>query len=146
MNHIFQKFLGRPATQPELDFFVAALQQGMTEEDIMATILSSPEYYQNHGGGTNAGFLNQLFQDLLGRPIDPSSQAIFLNLLKTNFTRAQIVQLLLNSNESRKKEVDDFYHQFLGRAASPQELDFFVSRIAARHDRRATDGSDPQFI
>jgi len=127
VSGFFQKFLGRPANQSELDLYTAALQQGMTEEELITTILSSPEYAQNHGGGTNEGFLDQLFQDLLGRPIDASNRTIFLNLLQTSFSRAQIVQLILKSDEYRKKEVDDYFHQFLGRAATPQELAFFVS-------------------
>src|ERR1051326_6879575 len=39
VQNIFHKFLGRPATQPELDFYCSALEQGMTEEEVICTVL-----------------------------------------------------------------------------------------------------------
>jgi len=40
-------YLGRPATSPEVEFFLSALQNGMRREEVDVQIVSSPEYYDN---------------------------------------------------------------------------------------------------
>ena len=57
----YQQFLHRGADQGGLDAWVAFLQQGHTVEQMEAGIISSPEYFQVRGGGTNAGFLAALY-------------------------------------------------------------------------------------
>src|SRR5215831_18547862 len=80
-QNLYQQFLHRDAAQTEIDFFLNALQQGATVEQLIAALVSSTEYYQNRGDGTNKGFLEQLYRDLLGRPIDDGSLALFADLL-----------------------------------------------------------------
>ena len=40
-------YLGRPAATPEVDYFVAALQNGMRREEVDVQIVGSAEYYNN---------------------------------------------------------------------------------------------------
>ena len=44
---------------------------------LRATVLGGNEYFSTQGGGTNAGFLNALFLDLLARPIDSTSSTFY---------------------------------------------------------------------
>src|SRR5262249_5599569 len=74
---LFHRFLLRSADPMGLNSFTAFLGAGGTVEQLQAVICSSAEYFQVRGGGDNAGFLQALYQDALGRAIDPSGQAGF---------------------------------------------------------------------
>ena len=56
----YNTFLHRTATPTELATFLAMLAGGATDEDVMAAILGSEEYYATRGGGTNSGFITAL--------------------------------------------------------------------------------------
>jgi hypothetical protein len=53
-------------TASELAAALTSLQSGTTEEGIIAGVLSSPQYYQNHGS-TQTGLIDGVYQDLIGR-------------------------------------------------------------------------------
>jgi len=124
---LFQQFLGRAATQTEVNFFSSALQQGVTVEQLIAVIVGSDEYYQNRGGGTNNGFLEQLYNDLLGRPIDEGSLASFTDLLNRGGSRQQVALFILGSSEYRYNQIHSFFKTFLERQASDSEINFFLA-------------------
>ncbi len=124
---LFQQFLGRAATQTEVNLFSSALQQGVTVEQLIAVIVGSDEYYQNRGGGTNNGFLEQLYNDLLGRPIDEGSLASFTDLLNRGGSRPQVALFILSSSEYRYNQIQSFFKSFLGRQASDSEINFFLA-------------------
>jgi hypothetical protein len=123
---LYQQFLGRAATQTEVNFFLSALQQGATVEQLIAVIVSSNEYYQNRGGGTNNGFLDQLYKDLLGRPIDESGLAFFTDLLNRGGSRLQVTLFILGSSEYHSNQIQSFFKSFLERQASDSEINFFL--------------------
>lgn len=127
VQSLYQQFLGRAANQGEIDFFLSALQQGATVEQLIAVIAGSNEYYQNRGGGTINGFLDQLYHDLLGRPIDASALASFTDFLNKGAARPQIAQLILDSAEYRSNQIQSFFKTFLDRQAGDSELNFFLA-------------------
>jgi hypothetical protein len=53
-------------TAAQLSAAMTALANGTTEEGIIAGVLSSPQYYQNHGS-TETGLIEGVYQDLIGR-------------------------------------------------------------------------------
>ena len=61
--------------------FVNFLGNGGTLQQVEALIAGSPEYRQNRGGGTTAGFLAALYNDFLGRSIDPSEEQSFEEMI-----------------------------------------------------------------
>jgi subtilisin-like proprotein convertase family protein len=123
---IYQTYLHRAADSVGLADFSNALSTTSSLEQVTATILGSDEFY-NDVGNTNAAFLNALYSDVLGRPIDPTGQAAFTNALNGGATRAQVALAILTSNEYRLKMVQSFYVQFLHRQGSLNELEGWVS-------------------
>jgi hypothetical protein len=123
---LFQQFLGRAAAQTEVNFFLSALQQGVTVEQLIAVIVGSDEYYQNRGG-TNNGFLEQLYNDLLGRPIDEGSLASFTDLLNRGGSRQQVALFILGGSEYRSNQIQSFFKTFLERQAIDSEIDFLLA-------------------
>src|SRR5439155_26675051 len=94
---------------------------------VKAIILSSPEYYQARGGNTDDGFLNALFQDTLGRPIDPPTRALTEPYLAGGGSRFLLALTVLRAPEADKAEAQGFYSAFLDRPAEPQGLDNAVN-------------------
>jgi virginiamycin B lyase len=72
VDRLYQALLDRgldPAGQAAALNFLAV---GGTLEQIRTSILASPEYLVGHGHGAVDGFLMALYQDVLGRGIDPA--------------------------------------------------------------------------
>ncbi|HWB13080.1 MAG TPA: DUF4214 domain-containing protein [Pirellulales bacterium] len=129
VDSAFERYLRRPADAGALPAFVAMLGQGTTFQDLDVAILSSQEYFQTQGGGTNDGFLGALFQDALGRPIDAPTAALFSGMLSSGVSRAVIVQGVLTSAEYRHDLVNGMYEQYLRRPADPTALAFGVAQL-----------------
>lgn len=129
VEQLYQELLGRPADSQGLNTFVMALQQGASIRQVEAVILSSNEYYQTQGGGTNAGWLNAVYEDVLGRPVDPQGEATWSLMLAQGTPRIVVATMILNSNESNVDTVMGYYEQYLGRPADQQGLAFWVSLL-----------------
>src|SRR5262249_22556840 len=107
----------------------AFLQQGHTVEQMEAGIISSPEYFQVRGGGTNDGFLAALYQDALHRGIDAAGQAGVGAALANGATTGQVATAVLTSPEGLQDVVQGFYRNLLGRPADGAGLNGFVSAM-----------------
>src|SRR5262249_10561483 len=121
---LFTSLLGRPRppSAAEVGPFVAQLAAGATVEQIKATILSSPEYFQVRAHGTNLGFLQALYADVLGRGLDPSGQATFGGMLNAGISRGTVAMIVLSSTEALNRLVQAAYQHYLRRPADPNGL------------------------
>jgi uncharacterized protein (TIGR03118 family) len=121
---LYNHLLHRPADPTGLMNDVAFLEAGGTENQLRVQILSSPEYLADRGGGTNAGFVNAAFMDILNRSAtgDAGGQALIDALNNQTMTPAQVAAAIVNSLEASLDQVQGFYAQFLHRAADPAGL------------------------
>ena len=87
IQSLYTHYLLRQADPAGLAAFTNFLAQGGTLEQVAADIVGSPEYYQTRGGGTIQGFLTALYEDVLGRSIDPNGQSVFGQALAAGATR-----------------------------------------------------------
>src|SRR5262249_3847158 len=62
---LYARYLGRPADTGGQASGIQFLQGGGRQEQLAAFLLGSPEYFLVRGGGTNAGFLNAVYHDVL---------------------------------------------------------------------------------
>jgi hypothetical protein len=121
IQQYFGSFLNRPATAGEVSFLLNYVQNGATDDDVKAAVLGGDEYYR-FAGGNNIGFLNKLFQDVLGRPVDPASALTLQALLGQGMPRQTLALLVLHSLEADQREVTQFCQKFLNRLPSTAEL------------------------
>jgi uncharacterized protein GlcG (DUF336 family) len=128
---LYSQLLNRPADPGGLAAYVAFLESGGTIEQVGAAIIGSAEYYQNRGGGSNDGFLNALYQDILQRAVDPSGRATFDQLLANGATPQQIAELVYSSPEYQQDLVETLYRRYLNRAADPTGLSAFTALLAS---------------
>jgi PKD repeat protein len=125
----YQALLHRPVDPGAVIFFGNYLAQGNTVENLDAFLAGSAEYFQNRGGGTIDGFLNALYLDALGRPIDSASQAVWEQALASGATRSAVAAVVYGSSEYDQHLVNQLFQRFLGRLPDPSELSTQVGAL-----------------
>jgi hypothetical protein len=128
---VYQNLLGRPADPTGLNAFVNFLGNGGTIRQVQESIFGSPEYFQGHGKGSNAGFVNSLYQDVLGRNVDPTGAAFFGAQLAQGTARSVVAHEVLTSSEAETDFVQAAYQQYLQRQADSVGLNFWVGALQA---------------
>jgi hypothetical protein len=109
----YQHFLGRTPSAAEAAGWVNALDSGATRTSVIETFLGSNEYYQL-AGGTPTGFINKVFNDLLGRA--PSSNDYQQGLSQPNVRAAVPNELLIGvPHEYFVDEISTYYNAYLHR-------------------------------
>jgi hypothetical protein len=126
----YTKYLQRTADAGGLAGALASLAAGATDEQVIADLVGSTEYFQLHGSD-NTSFLYAVFNDILGRAIDVGAKTFFLGQLSFGVSRTNLALELLSSTEYRANVVGGFYTKLLGRSASGSETDGWVAAMAA---------------
>ncbi len=116
----FRMFLGRTPGASEAAGWAAKLAAGTRDEALIGQFVASAEYFRR-AGGTNAGWLNHLYTDLLGRARDAGSQPL-LDALTHGTSRLQVANAVLAGAEYRGRVVTALFSRFLGRAASAGDV------------------------
>jgi cyclophilin family peptidyl-prolyl cis-trans isomerase len=75
VNGVYRLYLHRAADPAGLAAGASYLADGATIEQLSVGLISSPEYFETRGGGTNQGFLDALFSDTLHRAPDAGTMA-----------------------------------------------------------------------
>lgn len=113
--------LGSP-TSAELSSALTALAGNSAEEDIIAGVLGSDQYYLHHGS-TEAGLVKAVYQDLLGRsPTNGEMSAALQTYPNDPLGHLGFAQALVQSSEYKDLVVSFDYQQLLLRAARSAEL------------------------
>lgn len=124
----FRTFLHRDVDPLGFGFWTGFLAAGHSPSDLAAQLVASPEFAQNFGT-TDGAFLNALFQNALGRPVDAIGLSFFGSALATGSSRVAVAAAVFNSTEFLSGVVDDSFVQFLGRGASALELEATVAGL-----------------
>jgi hypothetical protein len=125
----YQNFLGRFPEPAGLDAWVTALQAGISDEQMEAGILQSPEYLSKHGGGTQ-GWIRGLYVDLLGRlPADAEIQ-LWLGSIAQGASSAQVAYAFAISTEREADLIVADYQRYLDRPPEPGALSVWIQALA----------------
>ena len=111
-----------------LNHFVTQLESGMSPEFVEAGIVASDEYFGDHGN-TNTGWLNGVYQDLLGRAPDSSGLDHWLSKLAGGESTLGVASEITSSSERDAIVIGQDYASFLGRAARPDEVNAWLARF-----------------
>src|SRR5262249_46284326 len=90
---------------------------GGTLQNIRAVIVGSNEYFQDRSASSNSTFLTTVYQDTLGRAIDPVGQSLGGQALSAGMDRTKVAQVVLGSPEGEQFLVQNYYSQLLQRTA-----------------------------
>ena len=130
VNGLYQQYLKR-APDSGAQGWVNALENGVTIEQVAEGIVSSPEFFQREGGGTDAGYVAALYQDILGRAPDAGGQMAFTGALNRGVSRTAVAAAFFSSPEYFLDLVQSDYLSLLGRAADPAGLAGWVQSLRA---------------
>jgi len=132
VQQLYQQLLHRAADSASLSGWVNSyLPSGGTFEGIAESLVSSAEYFANRGGNTNAGFVNALYLDVLGRAADPAGFSTYVGLLNSGqWTPQTLATTFYTSGEYRSRFVNGLYRQLLDRQASSSEVNNLVNAMA----------------
>jgi hypothetical protein len=129
VQNLYHTLLRRDADTGGLNAFVNYLGMGGTIKQVEVIMLSSDEYFQTQGGGTNTGFLQAVYRDVLNRPPDAGGLQAFLQALNNGLSRRQVAEVILDSPEGTTVLVTNMYQKFLNRNPDPTGLNSFVAAI-----------------
>ncbi|HEV7429225.1 MAG TPA: M57 family metalloprotease [Thermoanaerobaculia bacterium] len=127
LTDFYSTFLHRSISAAEVSFWAPAFASGMTDEQIESQITASPEYFAL-SGSNNSGWINRMFNDVLGRSPSATETAAYLTLLGSS-SRLNVGLSILNSSEATTRRVQLAYPRFLHRNAIAAESSAFVSLL-----------------
>jgi hypothetical protein len=126
----YETFLGRTPESAGLTYWVDQLKAGVNDEAVLAVILGSGQFYTD-SGGTSAGFVHALYEDLLGRAPESGGLTYWENQLSSGASRTAVARAILASTEYRGDLVTNDYQTFLGRTPESAGLTYWVDQLKA---------------
>lgn len=128
VDRTFTRFLRRTVDPSGRAYWINSIGNGKALWRFRAQLFGSNEYFTK-AGGTNAAYLDKVYFDVLGRPIDPSGKAYWGKKLDGGADRGSVALNFINSTEFRRFVVDDQFLRFLDRKATPDEHATWDPRI-----------------
>lgn len=135
LQRLYEALLGRSGDPGGLGYYAAQLSAGTASiSDIAAQFLASPEYVAQ-GSVSDAQFVQNTFQQLLGRAPSAGDLAYFTNALGGNTgLRATLVADVANSAESKYHLAADTTEVFAASASGALINDLFQSGLGRNVD------------
>ena len=125
----FTAALHRAPDPGSVSYYVNFYAQGDTTEQIEGMIYGSPEYLKTQGGGSNEGFLEALYSDVLGRPLDQMGRDFWGPQLASGATDETVADGVLNSDEAHRRLIVAGYQKFMRRPTSTDEVNYWSDRF-----------------
>jgi hypothetical protein len=130
--------IGTP-TASQLAAALSSMQSGTTEEGIIAGVLSSPQYYQNHGS-TQTGLIDGVYQDLIGRaPTNAELSAALAAYTNDPVGHLAFAQAMVGSLAYQDLVVSLDYQQLLLRAPLTSETNAGQGILAGNQSLQTPD-------
>ncbi len=128
VSQCYQHYLGRNPDPEGLVFWVTQMQQGLTQQRLEASFLSSPEYWTSHGG-TSTAWVQALYHDLLERAPDEAGLNAWLAQMNAGTPAYEVALGLAASLERAAMQIREDYFTYLGRAASEEDVNYWTGRF-----------------
>ena len=125
----YLQYLGRAADSAGLAYWTGQMQNGLTDQQLEAGFIASDEFFAK-SGGTNATWVNGLYQSLLGRPADPAGESFWTQQLANGATRESVAFGFADSTEREGQLVEADYEAFLLRSAGSSEIAYWVGQFS----------------
>lgn len=120
----YQQILGRSPDPAGLAWAASLLDRGFRQVDLASIFGESAEFWQS-AGSNNTGFVQQIYQRVLGRAADPGGLSYWTSKLASGTPRKQLIVALVSSPEVAHIAVRGAYLSMLGRPADSAGLVFW---------------------
>lgn len=104
---LYQAILGRDPDQAGLNFWIERFQQGALFTDLASDFLDTPEADARFGGLDDAGFVDRLYENVLGRPGEQDGRAFWIEQLQQGANREDVLIAFSESDENREGTQDE---------------------------------------
>jgi hypothetical protein len=125
---VFTRYLGRVPDSTALVPLLTALAQGATQEQVVATVIGSAEYFQKNGSN-NSQFFTAVYRDLLGRQIDLTSLSALDSLISAGKTRTEVAAQVLASADYRQVYVSNTFVALLRHEGAASAVSAWVGAL-----------------
>lgn len=132
INASYSHYLGRAAEGAGIAFWLGSMRSGLHIEQMQAGFIASDEFYAR-GGGTDAGWVNLLYESVLDRRPAASEVAWWVAQLRAGAGRGEVARGFLYSTEHLTAVVDGYYVDLLDRHIDPSGQRTWVGLIQAGH-------------
>lgn len=133
VDALYRSALGRPAEDGGLAYWRDRILAGLRVTDLGALVHGSDEAYAR-AGGTDTGFVDGLYAELLHRQPDAGGREHWLSRLRAGTSREVVAASFYGSVESRNDRVAATYLQVLGRAPDPGGLAHWAQELVRVDD------------
>jgi autotransporter-associated beta strand protein len=130
VDQLYAGILHRPADAPGRAGWINALLRGMSETGMTRLFLTSAEYTATHA--TAASYVQGVFADVLGRPVDPVGFADGMQAAELPGGRVAVAQAVLISSEAMGDLVNRAYTELLHRSPDAAGARYWLSLITRR--------------
>jgi hypothetical protein len=124
----YLQLLHRTPSADEVSSWVGLLKAGLSDEQVLASFTSSAEYYQQ-AGGSDQGWVDALYHDMLGRSPDAAGEANWLQALASGGSHFNVAFAVATSVEHESIVVAADYQRYLGRNANTAEVSSWVNQL-----------------
>lgn len=125
----YERYLGREADAAGISYWTNQMRAGLTDEQLEAKFIASDEFYRN-AGGTDRGWVDSLYQHLLGRGADVQGEDYWLAHLAGGEARFDVAFGFTGGLERETHRIQDDYFRYLGRSADESGVDYWVNQFA----------------
>ena len=124
----YVQFLGRPADPSGIAYWTNQMIDGLTDENLEAGFIGSDEFY-NHSGGTNKGWVDAMYQDLLGQQPILHGEAFWIGQLASGANRASVAFGFAASSERESQHIQADYRNVWAVKPERAEVDFWLGQF-----------------
>jgi hypothetical protein len=128
----YRTYLGRAPDAPGETYWVGRLQSGATPEQVAIGFITSAEFAADHPDAT--GFVQALFQDVLGRAGSAAEVAGYVQQLANGTSRAAIAAGFVYSQENAQNTLNAMFAQYLQRPADPTADKLYLPDLEGASD------------
>jgi hypothetical protein len=133
---VYYSALDRTPDRAGLVYWTQQLSAGEALRTVAGDIAASAEFTARYGQLDDAGFLGQLYRNVMDRPADASGLAYWQAAMAAGFTRGDVLLGFAQSDEFKAASDHQVtttlaYLGLLGRDAAPQEVAYWVEALDA---------------
>ncbi len=130
----YHMVLRRAPDQGGLAAWTRLLMATGRDDALLSGLAGSDEYFGRRAGNGHEAFLEAIYQDFLGRGVDPTGLGTWGAKLEAgSLTRAEVAYNLLQSREYARRAVGKSYALVLGRWPDPAGWDYWSSQYLRSH-------------
>jgi hypothetical protein len=133
VNKLYQDTLGRDGSPADVAYWSDQLRAGWSVARVAASFYASPEYFNGIGGGTNASWIEDLYEKVLLRPAFAGDVTYWVSEVQAK-GRGNVALRIYQSPESAGTRVEGLYADLLGRAPSAGDVTYWGGVVVKKGD------------